>query len=115
MSTYTATALFPDTLSVGGGPSVVMQASPQLPAYNLQVGPVISQTTVNNYGNSQGYQHNQPAAAAVWTVVHGLAKYPSVTVVDSAGDEVEGQVRYLSSNEIEIAFSAAFAGKAYLN
>jgi hypothetical protein len=53
--------------------------------------------------------------AALWDVIHPLNKRPSVTVVDSAGSVVVGAVEYLSDSEIQITFSAAFAGLAYLN
>lgn len=57
----------------------------------------------------------QSVAAAVWNITHSLGKMPSVTVVDSAGTEIEGDVQYLSSTQIRLVFSAAFAGIAYLN
>jgi hypothetical protein len=59
--------------------------------------------------------HPQPVAAAVWDITHNLSKYPSVTVVDSAGDECEGAVEYLGANALRVTFSAPFAGTAYLN
>lgn len=61
------------------------------------------------------YQHDQMIAAAVWNIVHNLNKYPSVTVITSAGDEVVGNLTYLNSNEVRLIFSAPFAGTAYLN
>lgn len=61
------------------------------------------------------YTHNQAGASATWTITHNLGLHPSVTVVDSAGNVVIGNVVYSSENQIVISFSAAFAGKAYLN
>lgn len=61
------------------------------------------------------YLHDQMSASATWTITHNLNKYPSVTIVTSSGDEVEGDVNYTSINSVEITFAAAFAGKAYLN
>lgn len=58
---------------------------------------------------------NQAVPAALWTIVHSLNKYPSVSVVDSAGTAVVGSVHYLSSTKLQIEFSAAFSGVAYLN
>ena len=58
---------------------------------------------------------NQAVAATVWTITHNLGKFPSVTVVDSAGSAVQGAVDYTNENELTICFSAAFSGKAYLN
>lgn len=61
------------------------------------------------------YTHTQASAASSWTIHHSLGRYPSVTVVDSSGREVHGDVAYLSSMDITVTFSAPFAGVAYLN
>ncbi len=60
-------------------------------------------------------EHVQSVASNTWTVNHSLEKFPSVSIVDSAGDTVEGSVKHINSNTLTIMFSAAFAGKAYLN
>jgi hypothetical protein len=49
------------------------------------------------------------------TITHNLGKYPSVTVVDSAGTWVVGGVTYVSLNVVQLTFSAPFSGTAYLN
>jgi hypothetical protein len=61
------------------------------------------------------YAHTQSVAASTWIVNHGLGKYPSVTVVDSAGDECLGDVRHNGLNQTTLTFSAAFSGAAYFN
>jgi hypothetical protein len=61
------------------------------------------------------YVHTQTVAASVWTIIHNLGKYPSVSIVDSANDEVIGEVRYTNTNQVVVTFSAAFSGKAFLN
>ena len=61
------------------------------------------------------YTHNQMVPAADWTITHNLARFPSVTVIDSAGSTVVGDVEYLSNNAIAVHFTAAFGGTAYLN
>ena len=61
------------------------------------------------------YVHTQATAAATWEITHNLNKYPSVTVIDSAGSEVEGDIDYTSANVVTLTFSGAFSGKAYLN
>lgn len=63
----------------------------------------------------QTYVHNQSVASSVWIITHNLDKYVTVTVVDSAGTQVIGEVRYLDSNSVEVSFQGAFAGKAYCN
>lgn len=61
------------------------------------------------------YQFTQNVASNEWTITHNLDKYPSVSVVDSAGTIITGEVTYLSLNALKITFRAAFSGKAYLN
>jgi hypothetical protein len=61
------------------------------------------------------YTHTQAIASASWTVTHNMGKNPTVAIVDSSGDEVEGEVTYVSTNQLIISFSAAFSGVAYLN
>jgi hypothetical protein len=61
------------------------------------------------------YEHTQGVPGSVWTIVHGLDKHPSVTVFDSAGSEVGGDVAYLDLNTVTVTFTAPFSGVAYLN
>ena len=48
-------------------------------------------------------------------VTHGLGKYPSVTIVDSAGDECCGEVEYNNNNQVTVSFSASFSGRVFCN
>lgn len=48
-------------------------------------------------------------------VTHNLNKYPSVDVINSAGDEVIGDVNYLTTNSLIVSFSAAFGGRITCN
>ena len=61
------------------------------------------------------YVHQQRTAAKDWSISHGLHKYPSVIVQDSAGTTVIGEVEYESENKVILHFAAPFAGVAYLN
>lgn len=54
------------------------------------------------------HTHKQAQAAKVWTVAHNLGKRPAVTVVDSAGTVVIGEVDYLDDNTVRLTFCAAF-------
>lgn len=74
--------------------------------------------TIRDFLNSTGdnhFLHNQTLISNEWIVNHGLNKFPSVTVVDSAETVVYGEVTYLSKNKVKINFSGGFSGKAYLN
>lgn len=61
------------------------------------------------------FTFNQVTAAAIWEITHNLGKHPSVTVVDSGGNVVIGDIEYTSVNTLTCTFSAPFSGKAYLN
>ena len=61
------------------------------------------------------HTHKQAQAAKVWTIAHNLGKRPAVTVVDSAGTVVIGEIDYLDDNTVRLAFCAAFSGTAYFN
>lgn len=61
------------------------------------------------------YVHNQPSPASTWNITHNLKMYPSVTIVDSSGTHVMGEVTYDSLNTAIVSFTSAFSGKAYLS
>ena len=61
------------------------------------------------------YVHDQQVASASWVIVHNMGKKPSVSIVDTADDEVIGQVTYNSNNQLTLTFSSPVSGKAYLN
>lgn len=87
----------------------------------VSVDPLTPAITVNvsesggGGGSDAHYMHSQDIASDTWTIAHFMGKYPSVTVVDSAGDECEGSVNHLSTTHTVVSFSAAFAGRAFLN
>jgi hypothetical protein len=78
-------------------------------------GQVLRYTSSKWQAEDATYVHTQNQAATVWEITHNLKTFPSVTVVDSAGSVVIGNVTYASENRVTLSFSAAFGGKAYLN
>lgn len=63
-----------------------------------------------------GYRHVQLNANTVWIINHTLSFRPNVAVVDSAGSEIwPGDVTYLSDTRIQLIFSAAVGGEAFLS
>lgn len=64
---------------------------------------------------TDGYRHTQQISEKTWAIRHNLQKYPSITVVDSGGSVVTGDVKYVDENQVEISFNSAFSGKAYCN
>lgn len=61
------------------------------------------------------YVYTQASPSSQWVITHNLAKYPSVTVVDSANNMVFGEVLYDSVNQVTITFAGGFSGKAFFN
>lgn len=73
-------------------------------------------SATNKWVNSDwGYVHTQTSPSITWAITHNLNKYPSVTIVDSAGTVVEGDVAYSNTNSVVVTFSSTFSGKAYFN
>lgn len=81
----------------------------------------ISEFVQANTGSTdKNYVHNQISAASTWVVTHNLNKFPSVTVVDSAGTHVSGNITHDSINQTTITFISSgvpspFSGKAFFN
>lgn len=65
--------------------------------------------------SDKNYEHVQATPSSVWNIPHNLGKRPAVSVLDSAGTEVTGQVDYIDINNVTITFQAAFSGSAILN
>jgi len=69
-------------------------------------------------GSGEGdknFVYNQSLPSNNWVIIHNLNKRTSVIVVDTAGTEIQGEVVFISNNEIHIKFNSANAGQAYLN
>lgn len=49
------------------------------------------------------------------TVTHNLGKYPAVSVINSANDEVEGDVEYININTLIVRFIGSFSGRVTCN
>lgn len=63
----------------------------------------------------KNYVHEQQVASSTWTITHNLGKFASINIVDTANEEVIGDVLYNSINQITVTFSAPISGKAYIN
>lgn len=48
-------------------------------------------------------------------VSHNLGKKPSVTILDTSGNEILGDVEYTDNDNLTIRFSSAVRGTVYLN
>ena len=61
------------------------------------------------------YAHTQGSASSSWVISHNLGFQPNVTIIDSAGNIVEGEIAFTNTNSLTASFSTAFSGKAYLS
>ena len=65
--------------------------------------------------NDKNFVYVQAISSDIWEITHNLNKYPAVTVVDSGGSVVIGEIVYIDKNNVRITFASAFSGKAYFN
>lgn len=75
---------------------------------------VVVRSNSPSTATTRRYVHTQNIASTEWIITHSLGGRPSVTVVDSAGTVVIGEVQYDSNTQVTISFTAAFSGYAYL-
>ena len=59
------------------------------------------------------YTQNTPNN--VWSITHPLNKFPSVSIKDSAGTNVYGEINYIDISTLTITFNSSFSGVAILN
>lgn len=76
---------------------------------------VVVTGVIGGISQDANYVYTQSSPSATWVISHNLAKYPSVTVVDSANNMVFGEVLYDSANQVTLTFAGAFSGKAFFN
>lgn len=63
----------------------------------------------------KNYVYVQSVPSVLWSIQHNLNKFPSVTVVNINNVAMYGEIIYIDQNNLQIAFSAGFSGKAYMN
>jgi hypothetical protein len=60
------------------------------------------------------YTYDQQVASDTWVIVHNLGKYPTHVAIDSAGEQIIGNIKYDSPNQFTLTFSAQISGKVYI-
>jgi hypothetical protein len=113
------------SLEDGDGNSLPMTISPTAVGFSGDVkdgngstgsiGQVITSTASGIEWRSRTFTFNQTVSTAVWNIQHDLFAFPSVSIIDSVGNFVVGDVSYTDSRNITITFKTAFKGTAYLN
>lgn len=76
-------------------------------------GSTVTVSLPNNYNVS--FVYNQLGVSTTWPIFHDLHRYPSVSVVDSGGNQCIGEVQYIDADNLLVSFSSPFSGTAYLN
>lgn len=75
----------------------------------------VTATTIGPQGPAgAGYLHQQTSASTTWTINHNLGFRPAVELLDSGGQEVEGDISHPTVNQAIITMSPATAGTARL-
>ena len=75
---------------------------------------LVDPITINNYVGDKNYVQSFTNVDTV-IVTHGLGKYPALTVLNSASDEVIGEVTHDSVDQATVVFTGNFTGKVYCN
>jgi len=80
---------------------------------------VVTVTTAGPQGPSGGggaaaYVHTQSTPAIVWTINHNLGFRPSVELLDSGSQEIDGEIAHPTVNQTVVTLSPATAGLARL-
>jgi hypothetical protein len=76
---------------------------------------VTTPAAIASAGADANYVHTQGSPSSTWNVNHGLGKFCSVVVVDTAKNVIQPDVEYIDSNNITLTFSGNTAGEAYCN
>ena len=105
------------TQGLDGGGVTLQQLTDAIAGVALGSTDDLSEGAINKYFTPArvAYQHTQGASSSSWVINHNLHFYPNVTVQDSAGNIVEGEIAYTNLDSLTVTFSTAFSGEAYLS
>lgn len=90
------------------GPKTV-NGWPDTPFFTALISSTVDAAVLNDR-----HVHAQGQASDTWNITHALGGKPSVTIVDSAGTVVVGEVVYNSDTSITVNFTSPFSGSAFL-
>lgn len=103
-------------LSITGGTMLGPLIASRNPVEDMEVA---TRDFVLNAAQDKHYTYTQSSPSDTWPasgyINHGLAKKPSVTVVDNADVVIVGDVQYIDANNVILTFSEPVQGKAYFN
>jgi len=61
------------------------------------------------------HHHHQYTPSKTWTINHNLHKFPSITVVDSAGTQFGVCVQMIDLDNVKVLVNTEISGEAYCN
>ena len=77
---------------------------------------IVKILVTNSAIGDKNFNYEQVIPSTQWSIVHNLYKKPSVTIVDTAGTTIEGEVSYGGSlTTIIVRFAYPVSGTAFLN
>lgn len=65
-------------------------------------------------GSGAAYVHTQASPATTWTINHNLGFRPSVELLDSGSQEIDGAIAHPTTNQTVVTLNPATAGLARL-
>lgn len=99
------------TSAVNGLDTQLQSVNNKIDATNVTVTALQNQVSSGIFGKT----FNQTEPATEWVVNHGMNKYPAVTVMDSAGNEIECAVEHIDLNNLVISSVYPITGTASFN
>ena len=110
------------TILVSGGPQGPqgLKGDPGAAGATGATGPQGPQGPPGSGGGGSGsagitFVYYQSIPSSTWSINHNLNKFPSITVVDTTGRELEGDLSYIDANNSMVTFNQSVSGEAYLN
>lgn len=99
---------------------VVAQTGPEVIEFFADTAPQVLEVVTPGPPGIQGpgsptYQFTASSPSTTWTINHNLGFKPSVELLNSGSQEIDGDVVHTSVNQTVVTFTAAVAGFARLN
>lgn len=134
VTTTTTQTVTVSTVGPQGPPGATGGSGPAGPAATIVVGTVTtgapgSAATVTNIGTSSAaildfsipkgdpntsYTYTQSTPSTTWTINHNLGYRPSVEILDSGSQEIDGEVSHPTVNQTVVTLNPATSGLARL-
>jgi len=80
--------------------------------------PVTNTVTATTQGpqgpSGSAYVHTQTSSSSTWTINHNLGFRPSVELLDSGSQEIDGDIAHPTTNQTVVTLNPATAGLARL-